>query len=96
MSKNACLTLLICVNLILLTALVLCASAPPAAYAQSTSLAGDYMAVAGEIQDEFDGLYIIDVRTHILHALYFDRGQRQLRYAGSRDLEQDFRHNRGG
>lgn len=96
MRKTTCLSLLICLNLVLATALILCAHTPPAAYAQGTSLGGDYMAVTGEIQDEHDGLYIIDVRARMLHALYFDRGQKQLRYAGSRDLEQDFRHNRGG
>ncbi|GAG00858.1 unnamed protein product, partial [marine sediment metagenome] len=39
--------------------------------------------------------YIIDVRNRLLHVLYFERGTKSLRYAGSRDLEQDFRHNRG-
>jgi hypothetical protein len=95
MGKNTFLSLLVCVNLALLTALVLSSYSPPAAYAQGTSLASDYMIVAGEIQDQHDALYIIDLRTRILHVLYFERGQRQLRWAASRDLEQDFRHNRG-
>jgi hypothetical protein len=94
MSKNTCLALLVCLNLALLTGIVLCSYSPPAAFAQGTSLAGDYMLVAGEIQDQHDGLYIIDVRNRILHVLYFDRGTKSLRYAGARDLEQDFRHNR--
>lgn len=95
MSKNVCLTLLICLNVLLLTAVVLCTYSPPAAYAQPTSLAHDYLIVAGEIQDEHDALYIIDVRTRLLHVLYYQRGTNRLRYAGTRDLEQDFRYNRG-
>jgi hypothetical protein len=94
MSKTTCLSLLVCVNLILLTAIVLCSYSPPAAYAQGTSLAGDYLVVAGEIQDQHDALYLIDLRNRLLHVLYFDRGTRRLRYAASRDLELDFRHNR--
>ena len=95
MTKNTWLVLLACVNLVLLTGIVLCSHTPPAAYAQGTSLAGDYMVVAGEIQDQHDALYIIDVRNRLLHVLYFERGRKQLRYAASRDLERDFRHNRG-
>jgi hypothetical protein len=93
MRKHTWLSLLLCLNLILLTALVLCAYSPPAAYAQGTSLAGDYMVVAGEVQDQHDALYIIDLRNRLLHVLYFERGTKRLRYAATRDLEQDFRHN---
>lgn len=95
MCKNTCLTLIVCVNLVLLTAIVLCSSSPSAAYAQGTSLAQDYMAVAGEIQDQHDAVYLVDIRTRYLHVLYFDRGTKSLRYAGSIDLEDHFRHNRG-
>jgi len=95
LTRNTWLSVLVCVNLVLLTAIVLCSYSPPAAYAQGTSLASDYMAVAAEIQDQHDALYILDVRRRVLHVLYFDRGTRQLRYAGWRDLEEDFRHNRG-
>jgi len=95
MNKNTWLSLLICVNLMLLTAIVLCSYSPPTAYAQATSLASDYMVVAGEIQDQHDALYIVDVRNRILHVLYYERGMKRLRYAASRDLEQDFRYNRG-
>jgi hypothetical protein len=95
MTKNTWLSLLVCVNLVLLTGIVLCSYSPAQAYAQGTSLAGDYLVVAAEIQDQHDGLYIIDLRSRILHVLYYERGQKRLRYAASRDLELDFRHNRG-
>lgn len=95
MNKTTWIALLVCLNLVLLTGIVLCTYSPPTAFAQGTSLAGDYMVVAGEIQDQHDALYIIDVRNRLLHVLYFDRGSKSLRYAASRDLEQDFRFNRG-
>ncbi len=95
MNKKTCLSLLVCVNLALLTAILLCSYSLPQAYAQGTSLASDYMVVAGEIRDQHDGLYIIDVRNRTLHVLYYDLGTKRLRYAASRDLESDFRHNRG-
>jgi hypothetical protein len=94
MHKTTWLSLLVCVNLVLLTGIVLCSYSPPTAYAQGTSLASDYLVVAGEIQDEHDALYILDLRDRLLHVLYFDRGTKTLRHAATRDLERDFRHNR--
>jgi hypothetical protein len=95
MTKTTCVSLLVCLNLVLLTGIVLVSYSPPAALAQGTSLGGDYMIVAGEIQDQYDALYIIDMRNRLLHVIYFERGRKQLKYAASRDLEQDFRNNRG-
>ncbi|MBU0638249.1 MAG: hypothetical protein KKB50_05235 [Planctomycetes bacterium] len=92
MSKNACLSLLVCLNLVLLTALALAAYSPPQALAQGTGLAGNYLVVTGEIQNEYDGLYIVDLRDRTLHGFYFDRGTKKLRYSGFRDLESDFRN----
>jgi hypothetical protein len=95
MNKSTCLALLVCVNLLLLTGIVLCASSPSAAYAQGPGLAQDYMAVAGKVQDGRDALYIIDVRNRTLHVLRYELAQRRLQYGGYQDLERDFRHNRG-
>ena len=94
MSKPTCVSLLICLNLMLLTGIVLVSYSPPAALAQGTSLANDYMVVAGEIQNEYDALYIVDLRNRLMHVLYFEKGRKILQYAGGRDLEQDFRNNR--
>lgn len=94
MSKNACLSALICLNLVLLTAIVFATTSPPAAYAQATGLADNYMVVTGEIQDDFDALYIIDMKEHMLHTLYYRKGSNDLEYGGYRLLEQDFRFNR--
>ncbi len=95
MAKNTCLTLLVCVNLILLTSIIMVGTTPRAAMAQGIGLADNYMVVAGQIQDQFDALYILDLRERTLHTFYFSRGTRDLQYGGYRLLEQDFRHNTG-
>jgi hypothetical protein len=95
MNKRTVISLLVCVNLILLTAIVLLSYSPPKALAQGVSLASNYLLVAGEIQNEFDALYILDVRTRVLHAFYFDRTNKKLVFGGLRYLERDFRNNKG-
>jgi len=92
MNKRICLALLVCVNALLLTGIVLKSYALPAALAQGTGLAGNYLTVAGEVRDQYDALYMIDTRARILHAFYFDIGSKRLKYADSRDLERDFRN----
>ena len=94
MNKTTWLTLLVCVNLILLTGIALLASSPRAALAQGTSLAGNYLVVTGEIQNEFDALYLMDLRERMLHTFYFRKGTKDLQYGGFRALEVDFRNNR--
>lgn len=84
---------LVCLNAVLATALVIMAWPLPTAHAQATGLAGNYMMVAGEVRDQFDALYVVDMRSRIVHAFYYDIGTKQLRYADSRDLERDFRNN---
>ncbi len=92
MTRATWLTVLVCVNLALLTAIVVFAVPPQAALAQGTSLAGNYMIVAGQIQQQFDALYLIDLRERTLHIFYFMKGSNDLRWAGYRDLERDFRN----
>lgn len=94
MRKSTWLTLLVCVNLVLLTAILLLGYTPRAALAQGTGLAGNYLVVTGEIQDEFDALYMLDLTERALHTFYFEKGSRDMQYAGYRLLELDFRHNR--
>jgi hypothetical protein len=93
MNKTAWLTLLVCVNLVLLTGIVLFGFTPRTALAQSTGLAGNYMIVTGEIQDGFDALYVLDLRERTLHAFFFQKGSNNIEYGGYRDLERDFRNN---
>jgi len=93
MNKRAWLTLLIALNLALAGGLLLWNTKPQAAWAQAGSLAGNYLVVAGEARDQYDAVYMIDMRTRVLHAFYFDLGTKQLKYGDARDLERDFRNN---
>lgn len=96
MRKSTVLALLVCVNMALLTAIVLRSASLPAAYAQGTGLSGNYVMVAGEIQDGYDALYLIDTQHRLLHALYYDRGTNSLRHGGYRSLRRDFRNEAEG
>lgn len=92
MHRTPLLAALICVNIVLLGGLVTAISSPNAAQAQ-VSLAHNFVVVSGEAQDEFDVIYLIDNQTRFLHAFYFDRTSRNLKWAGYRDLELEFRNN---
>ena len=95
MSKSTLLSLLICLNLVLVTGIALVSYQPPRAMAQlaNTGLAGNYLVVTGEIQNEYDALYLIELRSLTFHAFYYDKGKRQLIYSDVRSLERDFRNN---
>jgi hypothetical protein len=94
MNKSTWLTLLVCVNLVLLTGIILVGTTPRAAQAQGIGLADNYLIVAGQIQEGFDALYVIDTAQRTLHSFYFRKGTKDLQWAGYRQLERDFRHNR--
>ena len=94
MRKRTWIALLVSVNLVLLSGLLLTAYSPPAAYAQGTGLAGNYLIVSGEIQDQLDALYMIDLRARTLHAFYYDKSDKKLSYSDFRYLERDFRTNK--
>jgi hypothetical protein len=94
MNRNKWLALLVCINVMLLAAIVLCGTTPRTAVAQSGGLADNYLMISGQIQSDRDALYVLDMQTRALHAFAFTRGTRELEWAGSRLLEQDFRHNR--
>ena len=95
MMKRYLLAVLVCVNLLFLTGVALVTTAPSAALAQTSSstggLNGDFLVVSAEGESNFDGLFILDQKTRQLHAFQWDNGPKALRYAGYRDLEQDFR-----
>lgn len=93
MRKSTWLTILVCLNLALLVGVLLVGYSPRAAQAQGAGLSGNYMVISGEIQDEFDALYMIDLRERTLHSFYFRKGTRDLQYGGYRVLERDFRNN---
>ena len=93
MTKTTWLTLLVCVNLVLATAIVIFGVPPRPAAAQVAGMAGNYVIVSGRVQSDFDALYVLDLRERILHVFYFIRGGRDMDWAGYRDLERDFRNN---
>lgn len=92
--KNLWIALLATLNAALLAAIVLVTWQPKAALAQGTGLSGNYIMVAGEIQDGYDVVYLIDTRQRTLHALVYELGRNRLMYEDMRDLEADFRNNR--
>ena len=96
MRKSTLLSMLVCLNMLLLTAVVLRSYSLPTAAAQGTGLAGNYVVVAGEIQDGYDAVYLIDLQSRYLHAFFYDRGTNSLKHGGLRDLERDFRNRAGG
>lgn len=92
MTRNTWVSLLVCLNLVLLTGIVLTTTSPTPAHAQATGLAQNYLLVAGEIQDQHDALYVLDLRARTIHAFVFDRGKKTLSYTDARELDRDFRN----
>lgn len=92
MRKRTVLSMLIFVNAALVAALLMSAYPTPRAYAQGTGLGGNYLIVAGQIRDQFDALYMLDLRSRILHAFMFNSGNKQLEYVDSTSLDRDFRN----
>jgi hypothetical protein len=84
------------INLLLLVGLVLTTSSLPRAEAQDAlpvpGLASNYMFASGEVQDQFDSVYMIDTKTRKLYAFSYDRGRKQLELKSGRDLKRDFRN----
>jgi hypothetical protein len=92
MKRSLALIVLVGANVILLCVLVGMAFPPPAAQAQAVGGAGNYLMVCGNIQSDLDAVYMIDLRNRLLHTFTVRRGQVQLEYRGTRDLNVDFRN----
>ena len=92
MKKESWIAALVCANVVLLVGIVLQTMPQKTALAQGTGLGGNYMAVTAEVQDQFDALYVVDMKNQILHAFQYDRGQRMNTYVDSRSLKRDFRN----
>ena len=91
MSKQAMIVVLVGLNLFLLAGILFTVGSPPAAMAQRVGGAGNYLMVAAEVQDNYDGLYIFDLSLRRLHAFTTKKGSNKLEFRDSRDLGQDFR-----
>lgn len=91
MLKRMLLGALICANLALLAAVVLTTLTPKQAFAQSTGLSDNYLAITVEAQGDFDTLYVTDLRTREMRVFFFKRGENRMTLGAVRNLEEDFR-----
>ncbi len=93
MNKGTLVTLLIGINLFLLTAIVFTAFQPPAAHAQASGGAANFMMLTGEVQQSQDVLYLFDLPNRNLHVIEGRRAGQGARlvYHGGRNLNQDLR-----
>ncbi len=91
-SKRPIITLLIVVNLCLLTGLLSALIALPKTYAQGGGRRADYLCVTAKPAGQsYDVLYVLDQSSQQLHAFYPGSPQnKQLSRAESRDLKLDF------
>ena len=94
MRRNLILATLVVLNVALLAAIAAHSTSPRRALAQPAGLSQNYLIVTAEVRDQYDAVYLLDARSRYLHGFWFDLGRRQYQYAGFRDLERDFRHNR--
>lgn len=95
MNRNVVLSLLACVNLALLTAIILYVVEPKKAYAQETGLHQNYMVVSAEVESGLDGLFVLDTRKRVLYVMYTERrgaAEVLIRPSDSRNLDDDFRN----
>ena len=97
MKRNVLLGGLLMLNIGLLLGLVSATAPPKSAMASmlqdaAPGLSSNYMVVSGEVQDQFDALYVLDVKTRALYAFVWDRGARQFQLKAARDLQRDFRN----
>lgn len=92
MNKRSWIVLLVGVNLFLLAALLFSVFPGPEAYAQRVGISGNFMIVAGEIQDGYDALYLFDVAERRMHVFTIEKGGAgRLQHRDFRDLKADFR-----
>ena len=101
LSKRRWLIALACTNALfvallcgapLLPARAFAAEEPPPPVAPPAALSGRYLAVAGEMQDQYDAVYLLDTKNRAIHVFVFDRSMRRLNYVAARDLDTDFRN----
>lgn len=90
--KTTVLVMLVVLNLVLLSAVLIEATHGKAAFAQQAGLPVNYLAIAGEMQNGYDGVYLIDLDRRQLNLLAPIRGGRtNLELIDARNLTRDFR-----
>ena len=86
--KRACIVVLLCLNVVLLVALV--GINMNKAQGQTVRGANNYLMATGRIEANFDAIYVLDMKTRRLAAWQFDRTAKRLRPFKGRTLAQDF------
>ena len=90
--KKLAIIALVCVNVALL-ALVL-GRALPEARAQTVRGASNYLLTTGQIENDYDVVYVMDLSKRQLKAWQFDRTKKKLQILRGRDLVKDFKGRR--
>lgn len=86
--KKPLIVALVCVNVVLLAALVALNLEP--AQAQVMRGGNDYLMTTGRVEASFDAVYVIDLKTRRLAAWRFDRTRKRLIPYRGRSLVTDF------
>jgi len=81
---------LACINLALLSAVVLVASAPPAE-AQVIGAGVDYLVVTARLSEDQSAIYVVDLAKQAMAVWDFDKTAKKLRTVDGRSLANDFR-----
>ena len=91
--KKTIIAVLVCVNAGLLLALIVGVGAPKANAYQGSLMPNNTIMMTGQIREEEDAVYIIDMATGKLAAFEFQRKgtTRSLRPMGTRDLTLDLK-----
>lgn len=84
---------LVCINVLLVAALVFTAGTPRA-NAQVYRGGADYLMVSGHVGTDWDAVYILDLGGRKLLGLRYDKTRKQMMPIRGRELNNDFR--RGG
>jgi hypothetical protein len=91
--KKAIIAVLVCVNVTLLLALMLGYGAPEARAYPGSIMPHNTIMITGQIRDDEDAVYIIDMATERLVAFEFQGkgASKRLRPLGTRDLKLDLK-----
>ena len=87
--KNVAIVALVCVNVLLLALVI--GQAMPRAFGQTMRGASNYQILAGQLEADYDAVYVIDMDTRRMAAWKLDRGTKRLTPFQGRDLNNDFR-----
>ena len=88
--KKTLIVTLVCVNVVLLLALVL-GTAAPKAHGQVFRGGADYLMITGHIGSNWDAVYIVDLAKRRMLSWRFDKTSKRLLPFRGRQLRSDFR-----